>query len=114
MVLQALAWYQVKETKQYAQIASFISTADPSINIKTASESMNGFHVALTWFTSSNEVTGTWTKRAILLELKKAFALLREPLEDDLPIIGKLKAIASDIPFHSMSVDGDKTEPMAL
>jgi hypothetical protein len=109
MTLQALAWYRVRETKQYAQIASIFSTAIPSLQVKTADESMNAFHVALIWFTRSN--TETWTKRAILLGLKKTFALLREPLEDDLPIISKLKAGAGDIPFHSMSVDGEKTEP---
>ena len=112
MILQALSWYRVKETKQYAQVASIISTANPSIQVKTAKEGMNGFHVALTWFTPSNEISGAWTKRAILLELRKAFALLREPLDDDMPIITKLKATASDIPFHSMSVDGEKTEPI--
>ena len=110
MNLQALSWYRVKQTKQYVQIASIISSAAPSVQVKTANESMNGFHVALTWFTPSNEVSGAWTKRAILLELRKAFALLREPLEDDIPIINKLRAIASEIPFHSMSVDGEKTE----
>ncbi len=110
MNLQALAWYRVRQTKQYAQIASIISTTNPSIQVKTASENMKGLHVALTWFTLSNDVPGTWTKRAILLELRKAFSLLREPLEDDLPIISKLKAIASHIPFHSMSVDGEETE----
>jgi hypothetical protein len=113
MTLQALSWYRVKETKQYAQVASIISTASPSIQVKTANEGMNGFHVALTWFTPSNEVSGAWTKRGILLEPEKAFALLREPLDDDLPTINKLKTIANDIPFHSMSVDGEKSEPMA-
>jgi len=46
------------------------------------------------------------------MELKKAFALLREPTEEDLLIIEKLRKIANDIPFHSMSVDGTKTTPM--
>ena len=110
MTLQVLSWYRVKETKQYVQVANIISTANPSIQVKTAGESMNGFHVGLTWFTPSNEVSGTWIKRAILLELRKTFALLREPLEDGIPIIRKLKVAANEIPFHSMSVDGEKTD----
>ena len=46
------------------------------------------------------------------MELKKAFGLLREPTEEDLPTIDWLKKRANDIPFHSMSVDGAKTTPM--
>lgn len=111
MTLRALAWYRVKETKQYAQVASIISTAAPSVQTRSANESMNGFHVALIWFTPSEGIAEAWTKRAILVELKKAFALLREPRDDDLPMITKLKATAKDIPFQSLSVDGEKTEP---
>ncbi len=109
MNLQALAWYRVKETKQYCQVASIISSTDPQVQVRSAKESLNGFHVALVWFTPTDETAFAWTKRAILMESKKAFGLLREPTEEDLLIIDKLKAIVNDMPFHSMSVDGTKT-----
>ncbi len=109
MTLRALAWYHVKETKQYCQVASIISSTDPQVQVKTAKESLKGVHVALVWFTSTDETNSAWTKRAILMELKKAFGLLREPTEADLLIIDKLKKTMNDIPFHSMSIDGTKT-----
>jgi hypothetical protein len=109
MTLHSLEWYRVKETKQYCHVASIISSTDPQINLTSASENTKGFHIALVWFTLTDETADAWTKRAILMEAKKAFGLLREPTEDDLPIIEKLRQIGSDIPFHSMSVDGTKT-----
>jgi hypothetical protein len=109
MTLHALAWYRIKETQQYCQVASIISSTDPQVQVKSAKESLNGFHVALVWFTPAGATAFTWTKRAILMEAKKAFGLLREPTEEDLLIIDKLKKIANDVPFHSMSVDGTKT-----
>ena len=60
----------------------------------------------------TDEIADTWTKRAILMELKKAFGLLREPTEEDLPTIASLKKTATDIPFHSLSVDGTRTTPI--
>jgi hypothetical protein len=112
MTIRALEWYRVKDTKQYCQVASIMSTADPQVNVKIANEKMHDFRVALVWFTFTDETASAWTKRAILMELKKAFSLLREPTEEDFPVIDKLKRIANDIPFHSMSVDGTKTTQM--
>ena len=111
MTIHALEWYRVKDTKQYCQVASIMSTADPRVQVKSANEKMRDFQVALVWFTATDE-SSAWTKRAILMELKKAFSLLREPTEEDLATINKLKQMANDIPFHSMSVDGAKTTPM--
>ena len=112
MTIRALEWYKVKDTKQYCQVASIMSTADPQVQVKSANEKMRDFHVALVWFSHTDGTADTWTKRAILMELKKAFGLLRGPTEEDFPAIDKLKRIASRIPFHSMSVDGAKTTPM--
>ena len=112
MTIRALEWYRVKETKQYCQVASIISSTDPQIQVKSATENMHGFHFALVWFTPTDETADIWTKRAILMEVKKTFSLLREPTEEDLPIIDRLKKQANDIPFHSMSVDGTKTTPI--
>ena len=112
MTIRALEWYRVKDTKQYCQVASIMSTADPQVQVKSVNEKMHDFHVALVWFTLTDETVGTWTKRAILMELRKAFSLLREPIDEDLPTINTLKKMANDIPFHSMSVDGTKTTLM--
>ena len=112
MTIRALEWYRVKDTKQYCQVASIMSTADSQVHIKSANEKMHDFHLALVWFTLTDETTSAWTKRAILMELKKAFSLLREPTKKTLPTINRLKKMANDIPFHSMSVDGTKTTPM--
>ena len=112
MTLQALAWYRVKETKQFCQVASIISSTDPHVQVKSASDNMQGFSVALVWFTPTDKAASAWTKRAILMDLKKAFGQLRGPTEEDLLIIDKLKKTANDIFFHSMSVDGTKTTPM--
>ena len=112
MTIHALEWYRVKDTKQYCQVASIMSTADPQVQVKSANENMRDFHLALVWFSPTDETADAWAKRAILMELKKAFGLLREPTEEDLPIINWLKKRANDIPFHSMSVDGAKTTPM--
>jgi hypothetical protein len=71
--------------------------------------SSGGSADAYVWFTSIDETNSIWTKRAILMESKKAFGLLREPTHEDLLMIDKLKKVANDIPFHSMSVDGTKT-----
>ena len=73
---------------------------------------MRDFHVALVWFTPTDETTSAWTKRAILMEQRKAFSLLRKPTQEDLLIIDRLKKMATDIPFQSMSVDGAETTPM--
>ncbi len=109
MTLQALAWYRIKETRQFCQVASIISSTDPKIQVKSASEKMLVFDFALIWFTPTDETNSNWTKRAILMESKKAFGLLSEPTEEDLLIMDKLKRIANNVPFHSMSVDGTKT-----
>jgi hypothetical protein len=108
MTLHSLDWYRVKESRQYCQVASIMSTSAPQNQVKSATESMKAFHVALIWYTPPNDVPGEWTKRAIVMELKKAFGLLRGPTEEDLPIIDRLKKIANDMPLHSISVDGVK------
>ena len=90
-----------------------MSKNDLQVRLRSASGDLNGFVVALVWFTPSNKSPAGWTKRAIMMELKKALGLLKEPLDDDLPTIRRLKAVASDIPLHSASVDGAKTEPTA-
>ena len=50
MTIHALEWYRVKDTKQYCQVASIMSTADPQVQVKSANENMRDFHLALVWF----------------------------------------------------------------
>ena len=47
----------------------------------------------------------------IILELKKALNLLRDPNDDDLPIIARIKSIAASVPVSSASRDGEFTWP---
>jgi hypothetical protein len=115
MKLESLRWYRVKNTRQFCQVTGIASTADPRRSVRSAQEGLKGFHAYLLWFSPADDASadttpGAWTKRAILMELDKAFRLLREPTEDDLPVVQYLSR-SKDIPLASLSVDGVKTEP---
>ncbi len=112
MMIQVFEWYRVNTTHQYCQVTGIASTSDPGVQVRAADENLKGFHVYLLWFTPTSEELAAWTKRAILMEVRKALGLLREPTQDDLEVIEKLKAIARDLPLASLSVDGEKTVPM--
>ncbi len=109
MTLEAGKWYRVKDTRQFCQVTGIASTADPRRSVRTAKEGLKGFHAYLLWFTPAVQA-GSWTKRAILMDLGKAFRLLRTPTEEDIPSLRKLRLRAKDIPLVSLTVDGVKTE----
>ncbi len=110
MTLEAGKWYRVKDTRQLCLVTGIASTADPHRTLRTAKEGLKGFHAYLLWFSPVGESQESWTKRAILMELGKAFRLLRTPTEEDLPSLRELKRRSKDIPLASFAVDGVKTE----
>ena|SRR5271157_3132137 len=112
MTIQDFEWYRVKDTQQFCQVTGIASTADPDVQVRAANENLKGFHVYLLWFAPTDDTLTAWTKRAILMEVRKAAALLREPAQADLPVIERLKTIARDLPLVSMGVDGEKTIPI--
>ncbi len=109
MTIRANEWYRVKATRQYCQVQRLPSTTNPKISVPKADENTRGFEAALVWFTPSDETPTKWTKRVMIMELKKAVSLLREPRAGDLPVIAKIKSIANKIPISSASRDGEFT-----
>jgi len=45
----------------------------------------------------------------MIMQLKKALALLREPTKEDKQVLARLKPIAASIPVSSASRDGEFT-----
>ena len=112
MTIHVNAWYRVKTTRQFCVIQKIPSTTNPHVSLTEANENTRGFELALTWYAPADENLETWTKRVMILDVRKAAGLLREPNEEDLPIIGKIKSIAHSIPVYSASRDGEFTLPM--
>ena len=54
---------------------------------------------------------GTWSKRVMILGLKKAFVLLRDPTPADGQAIELVKSIAHTLPVAAASRDGEFTLP---
>lgn len=111
MTIRAGEWYRVKSTRQYCAVQKIPSKTNPSVSVPAANENTRGFELALTWYAPSDDTLGKWTKRVIILELKKALNLLRDPNDDDLPIIARIKSIAASVPVSSASRDGEFTWP---
>jgi hypothetical protein len=112
MTIRLNAWYRIKDTKQFCVIQKIPSTTNPGVSIATANENTRGFELALTWFEPADETLEKWTKRVMILEIKKAVALFREPSDDDAPIISRIKSMAHSIPISSASRDGEFTLPV--
>jgi|GEM_PF-4199653 len=112
MTIRVDAWYRVKTTKQFCLIQKIPSTTNPQVSVMEASENTRGFELAVTWYAPADESLENWTKRVMILEVRKAAGLFREPSEEDLPIIGKIKSIAHSIPVYSASRDGEFTLPV--
>ena len=104
----------MKATKQFCMIQRIPSTTDPRIGIPIATESTRGFELALQWYAPADESAEKWTKRVMILDIRKAAGLLREPSEDDRPIIDRIKSIAHSLPVSSASRDGEFTLPVAI
>ena len=109
MTIRVNEWYRVKSTRQFCAIQKIPSTTNPQVSIPSANENTRGFELALIWYAPTDETLGKWTKRVMILELKKALAILRDPNEDDLPIIARIKTIAHTLPISAASRDGEFT-----
>jgi hypothetical protein len=111
MTIHANQWYRVAATHQYCQIQRIPSTTNPRISVPEANENTRGFEVALLWYAPADETLQKWTKRVMIIELRKVLGLLRETVEDD-PTLAALKRIAASIPVSSASRDGEFTMPV--
>ena len=109
MTIKANEWYRVGTTHQYCQVQRIPSATNPKVSVPRADEHTRGFEVALVWFAPHDETLKDWTKRVMIMELKKALSLLREPSKEDLPLIAKIKSVANKIPVSSASRDGEFT-----
>jgi hypothetical protein len=112
MTIKANDWYRVKATHQYCFVQKIPSTRNPQVSIPSADENTRGFEVAVEWYAAAGDALKKWTKRVMILDLKKALALLRVPMQDDLPTIARLKAIAPGLPVSAASRDGEFTWPV--
>jgi hypothetical protein len=109
MTIKANEWYRVKATHQYCFVQKIPSTRNPQVSIPRADENTRGFEVALEWYAAVDEALKKWTKRVMILDLKKALGLLREPTEDDRPTIARVKSVAASLPVAAASRDGEFT-----
>ena len=109
MTIRANEWYRVKATQQYCYVQKIPSSRNPQVSVPSADEGTRGFEVALEWYAPANDAGRKWTKRVMILELRKALALLRDPAEDDLPTITVLKSLAPGLPVSTASRDGEFT-----
>ena len=109
MTIKANQWYRVKTTQQFCQVQRLPSTTHPGISVPSADQNTRGFEVALVWFSPGNQALTTWTKRVMIMELKKALSLLREPAAEDLALIDTIKAMANKVPISSAGRDGEFT-----
>jgi hypothetical protein len=111
MTIRVNAWYRVKETGQYCRIQRIPSMTNPRVSVPKADENTRGFEVALEWYSPPAAAGGTWTRRVMILGLKKAFILLREPAPADAQAIEVVKSIAHTLPVAAASRDGEFTLP---
>ena len=109
MTIKPNEWYRVKETTQYCFVQRIPSMTNPQVSVPRADENTRGFEVALVWYAAADEARRKWTKRVMVMELRKALSLLREPTKTDLRTIGRLKAVAHTIPISSAGRDGEFT-----
>lgn len=111
MTIRVNEWYRVKATKQYCRIQKIPSTTNPRMSVPSANEHTRGFEVAVTWYAPVDDTLVGWTKRVMILGIKKATVLFREPNEEDAPVITRLESITHTIPVSSASRDGEFTLP---
>ena len=109
MTIRVNAWYRVASTRQYCVVQKIPSTTNPSISVRMANENTRGFELALTWYAPTGDTLEKWTKRVMILEIGKALGILREPNEDDQPVIERIKSISAHLPVSSASRDGEFT-----
>jgi len=107
--LRANEWYRVKSSGQFCRIQRIPSVSNPAVSTPTADENTRGFELALEWYAPSVTDPGTWTRRVIIMDVKKALALLLEPVPGDQPVLSELKKVAPSLPVSSASRDGEFT-----
>lgn len=112
MTIRVNEWYRVKSTSQFCRIQRIPSTRTPGVSVAKADENTRGFELALEWYAPSDPALQKWTKRVMIMELRKAATLLRDPLESDRPVIARLQSIAAGLPITSASRDGEFTLPV--
>ncbi len=112
MTIKAGEWYRAGTTRQYCEVQRIPSTTNPRVSVRKADEDTRGFEVALVWYSSSEESPKTWTKRVLIMNSRKAAALLREPNKEDQRTIARLKKISATLPISSASRDGEFTMPV--
>ncbi len=111
MTIRANAWYRVTTTRQYCFVQKIPSTTRPGVSVPEATEATRGFEVALTWYAPVDETLQRWTKRVMIMEVRKAAGLLREPAAEDGPLIERIRSLSPSIPVSSASRDGEFTLP---
>jgi len=109
VALHVNQWYRVKSSGQYCRIQRIPSASDPAVSAPLADENTRGFELALEWFSPAGGQPGTWTKRVMIMDVKKALGLLREPTAEDQEVISRIKNVAASLPITSASRDGEFT-----
>ena len=112
MTIRVNSWYRVKDTNQYCRVQRIPSKTNPQVHVQTANENTRGFELALEWYSALDSSLERWAKRVMILDLKKAFGLLRETSADDWPAIDKVKSVAFKLPISSAGRDGEFTIPV--
>ena len=118
--LRAGAWYRVKSSGQFCRIQRIPSSTDPAVSTPAADEGTRGFELALDWYTPRGTPVGTpegtppgapaaWTRRVMIMPVKKALLLLQEPLPADQAVLEELRKVAGSLPVSYASRDGELT-----
>ncbi len=101
-------WYRVKATGQYCRVQRIPSRTDPRVSVPAADDATRGFELALEWYSPSAAEPAAWTKRVMIMDVRKGLALLQEPEPTD-PVLAALKKLAPTLPVSSASRDGEFT-----
>ena len=109
MIIRVNEWYRVTSTKQFCFVQRIPSTTNPQVSVPSANEKTRGFELALEWYEPADAALTKWKKRVMIMELKKALSILREPSAEDAPALDRIKSIGHTLPVSSASRDGEFT-----
>jgi len=107
-MLRVNQWYRVKSSGQFCRVQRIPSASDPAVSVSVADKNTRGFELALEWFTPGGQ-PGSWTKRVMIMDVKKALALLQPPLPEDKAVLAALRKVAAALPVSAASRDGELT-----
>jgi hypothetical protein len=110
MTIRVNEWYRVKSTKQFCVIQRIPSTTDPRVSIPSANERTRGFELALLWYEPTDKTLKKWIKRVMIVGLKKALSILREPNEED----GSASPLPSPLPLPVINARHLAHQPVAV